>query len=89
MLPLLSNDLFQNILLKLLIPSEATNIPDHTPVMTQSMELIGIKWSERLTEAGSYRWKELNHLFTLFDHIGKGKTLRGAGLYFSIKHQPA
>jgi hypothetical protein len=89
MLPLLSHDLFQNILLNLLVLSIAINIPDNTSVMTQSMGLIGIKWGERLSQAGSYRWKELSHLFTLFDHIGKGKTLRGAGLYFSIKHQPA
>jgi hypothetical protein len=33
------------------------------------MELIEIKWGERLTQGGSYRWKELSHLFTLFAHI--------------------
>jgi len=53
------------------------------------MELIGIKWGEGLTQAKVYRWKELSHLFTLFDHTGNGKTLGGEGLCFSIKHQPA
>ena len=53
------------------------------------MELIGIKWGEGLTQAKVYRWKELSHLFTLFDHIGTEKTLGGGSLYFSIKLQPA